>query len=116
MVAADAQRDSRFLRETCATGQTSTLYFSGEWDIAIAPLVCARVSALIEKLLPGDEVVIDISGVSFCDASGLRAALEFVAVAKASDVKLQIVDAQQIVVRLFEIVGLSHLLEREVPR
>ena len=49
-----------------------TVAVTGELDIATVPRFTARLGELLRRGYP-QELVIDLSGVSFIDASGLRA-------------------------------------------
>jgi anti-anti-sigma factor len=53
-------------------GESMTIAVTGELDIATAPRFSARLGELLRRGYPR-ELVIDLSGVSFIDASGLRA-------------------------------------------
>lgn len=53
-------------------GESLTVAVTGELDIATAPRFSARLGELLRRGYPR-ELVIDLSGVSFIDASGLRA-------------------------------------------
>ncbi len=52
-----------------------TVAISGELDIATAPRFSARLGELLRRGCPR-ELVIDLSGLSFIDATGLRALTE----------------------------------------
>jgi anti-anti-sigma factor len=53
-------------------GESMTVAVTGELDIATAPRFSARLGELLRRGYP-PELIIDLSGVSFIDASGLRA-------------------------------------------
>jgi anti-sigma B factor antagonist len=55
-------------------GQTTTLALSGELDFATAPELEAAVRRLCTSEL-GDEVILDLSALSFVDTTGVRAIL-----------------------------------------
>ena len=52
--------------------ESMTVAVTGELDIATAPRFTARLGELLRRGYPR-ELVIDLSGLSFIDASGLRA-------------------------------------------
>ncbi len=56
-------------------GESVTVAVSGELDIATAPRFSARLGELLRRGCPR-ELVIDLSGLSFIDATGLRALTE----------------------------------------
>lgn len=53
-------------------GESMTVAVTGELDIATAPRFSARLGELLRRGYPR-ELVINLSGLSFIDASGLRA-------------------------------------------
>ncbi len=53
-------------------GESMTVAVTGELDIATAPRFSARLGELLRRGYPR-ELIIDLSGLSFIDASGLRA-------------------------------------------
>jgi anti-anti-sigma factor len=53
-------------------GESMTVAVTGELDIATAPRFTARLGELLRRGYP-PELVINLSGLSFIDASGLRA-------------------------------------------
>ena len=52
-------------------GESMTVAVTGELDIATAPRFSARLGELLRRGYPR-ELIIDLSGLSFIDASGLR--------------------------------------------
>ncbi|WP_067460237.1 STAS domain-containing protein [Actinomadura macra] len=62
-----ASREAGLSRERLAEHTVITL--SGELDIASTPSLRERLNAALRNV--GPRVVIDLSGVTFCDASGL---------------------------------------------
>lgn len=53
-------------------GESLTVVVAGELDIATAPRFSARLGELLRRDCPG-ELVLNLSGVTFMDATGLRA-------------------------------------------
>jgi len=84
------------------------LTLSGEVDLAVAPTVGAELSALIAR--HPDGVIIDVSDVSFMDSSGLNVFIVAFKALREYNGRLAIVAANDPIVRLFEIAGLSGLL------
>jgi anti-sigma B factor antagonist len=62
-------------RRASVPGESMTVAVTGELDIATAPRFSARLGELLRRGYPR-ELIIDLSGVSFIDASGLRALTE----------------------------------------
>lgn len=82
------------------------VFFRGELDLAGADL--AR-QALVE--LTGPNVMLDLSGLTFLDVSGLRAIVSAKQRADATGGALRIQGARGSVRRVFDLTGLAHLLE-----
>ncbi len=55
-------------------GEHTTVRVAGELDMATAPLLVAEIVALVERR--HQHVVVDLAGVTFCDAAGLAAVLD----------------------------------------
>ncbi|MHA6763966.1 STAS domain-containing protein [Streptacidiphilus sp. PAMC 29251] len=88
-----------------ATGPV--LHVSGALDFEHAPRLRARVEGL--DLSPGQNLVIDLSGLDFCDSTGITALLAARQYAQAAgaDVILAAVPADTL--RILTIVGLHHV-------
>ncbi len=85
-------------------GDPSTLHIAGELDLAVAD----RLRESLEDALARDpRVVVDMGGVTFIDASGLRVVLD-VAGKLNGDGPLSLVNAER-VEWLLELVGLREL-------
>ncbi len=81
---------------------------SGEVDVAVAPTVQDELSALIATHPEG--VIVDISEVFFLDSSGLNVFIVAFKALREYDGRLAIVATTAPTVRLFEIAGLSSML------
>lgn len=82
---------------------------TGELDMATVPLL-AQVMAMLLDFDRGDSTV-DLSGVTFIDASGLGCLVDYAAQLAAAGAKFSVVDATPRVHRVFDMVGLGDLLE-----
>lgn len=85
---------------------TITVHLIGELDIAYSGAVRHAIGALSPSA-----VVIDLSRLTFMDASGLSAILGARRAHIASGAKLRITGAHDIVRRLFELTGLAEVLD-----
>ena len=89
---------------------------TGDFDMAIAGLVRQRLGAHLEA----DEVILDLSQVTFVDSTGLGVIAQAHRVLNSGEVKrLRVIGKQQPVLGPFEAAGLADLLEpdrRRVPR
>jgi anti-anti-sigma factor len=89
---------------------------TGDFDITMAGLVRQRLGAHLEA----DEVILDLSQVSFIDSTGLGVIAQANRVLNSGEVKrLRVIGRQPPVLVVFEAAGLSDLLEpdrRSTPR
>jgi anti-sigma B factor antagonist len=81
----------------------------GELDLSTAATFHDAVSALIED--GWTSIVVDLSGLSFMDSSGLRATFELDGEATRRGVTLRLTGASDQVQRLFAMTGLSRQLD-----
>jgi anti-anti-sigma factor len=81
----------------------------GEADISNASWLAAAVVEMM-TLVPRRQVRIDLSGLRFLDAAGIRALLTCAGHAAARGRQLTLTDPQPVVRRLLEITGLLHLI------
>jgi anti-anti-sigma factor len=81
---------------------------SGEVDLAVAPTVRNELSALIARQPEG--IIVDISDVPFMDSSGLNVFIVAFKALREYRGRLAIVASDAPIVRLFEIAGLSGML------
>jgi anti-sigma B factor antagonist len=80
---------------------------SGELDVASVPHLEGAVSA---SLAAGGRVVLDLSGLTFIDSTGVKLVLRAIASAE-DDAALAIVAPPPLVMRTFELLELTPLLE-----
>ena len=92
------------LRTEFAKGDPSVLHLEGEIDISTSDQLRA---ALADALVVDPHVVIDMTGVTFFDASGLRVVLEAAASLDGSS-PITLLNARR-VARVLELVGLGDL-------
>ena len=84
------------------------LYVSGELDIATAPLLRSRSTDLLHG--SATPLLIDLSGVTFCDSSGLSAMVAAERAAGMQRISLAFVKVSDPVAKLFRITNLDHCL------
>jgi anti-sigma B factor antagonist len=85
------------------------LAVAGELDIATAPSLCARLDASRAARQP--RLVVDLSGVEFCDSTGLRALLGAASEVHTHGGRFALVCRPEgNVARLLDIVGASELI------
>jgi anti-sigma B factor antagonist len=91
-----------------ATSSGVVLELAGELDHTSAPLVHEALAAL--DLSPGDQLVLDLGGLTFCDSSGISAFLAARNRALAADAGFAVSAVPARIGRVFEIVGLDRVL------
>ncbi len=95
--------------EASVADGTARLVLSGELDLnGVDP-----VTAELERLAAQDvtTVLVDASGLTFLDSSGLRALLAGREKLKAAGATMQVVDASTAVTRVLDMTGTRSLLE-----
>ena len=90
-------------------GATAILRLAGELDI----LGADQVNSCIDELSGNspDEVVIDLSGVSFMDSSGLRSLIQARALAPKADWSVKLVRGPEQVQRIFDLTRMDAFFE-----
>ena len=81
------------------------LRLRGELDLAAVPEVWARLAGV------SGDVELDVAGLSFIDASGLRLFVTIQACCRARGARLSIVNPSRCVIRLMELTGLAATLD-----
>lgn len=79
-----------------------------ELDVATAAPFASEVADAL-RMRP-DAVLIDCSGLRFCDSTGLRALLNAMKHGRALDVDIRVVHPSRPLLRLADLVGVSDLL------
>jgi anti-anti-sigma factor len=85
----------------------------GELDIATAPVARDRIAAL--KHL-GDQLVLDLRGLSFIDSAGLKLVLWLAAESTREAWKLTLIPGSTVVQRIFQLTGTQERLTFSDPR
>jgi anti-sigma B factor antagonist len=88
---------------TAAAGAVVTV--AGELDVATAPRLRAGVAALV--LAPGQRLVVDLAGVTFCDSSGISALIAARNVAEAAGAAVALAAVPARLSRTFGLIGLA---------
>lgn len=89
-------------------GTTIVIEMAGAWDLAGVPAARRAITDAV-RVRP-ERVVLDLSGLAFMDASGIRATLELAHRLAAQHIGLVIVPGSRAVQRVFEITGLNERL------
>ena len=86
-------------------GAGAVVTVEGELDVATAPRLRAGVAALV--LGPGQLLVVDLAGVTFCDSSGISALIAARNVAEAAGAGVALAAVPARLSRTFELIGLA---------
>lgn len=98
---------------TAVTSTSTRVRVTGELDVATAQRFATALAEVISARRPN--VVIDASGLRFCDSAGL-AALELVGgLAEACDGAITVTRARPIVARILEFTGLDSRFLHRAP-
>lgn len=86
---------------------------SGELDIASLHLLTDALDSVATASCPGDLVVLDLAGVTFCDVAGLRMIEMCAATLAAADKQLLLYDTPPQITKLIRITGVArHVVHR----
>ncbi len=85
---------------------------SGEIDHHHAKRIREEVDRRIKELTPC-EVVMDLSGVTFMDSSGLGLVLGRYTLCKSADISFSVVGADKRTMKIFELAGLGRIINIE---
>ena len=103
--------EDRLTISTSTDGGTTTLEVAGDLDPSSAPLLDEAVGAALAQ--DGvEEVVVDASGITFVDSSGLSALVNAHSDATDAGIRFVVDNPTPLCTRLFEATGLTDLLLR----
>jgi anti-sigma B factor antagonist len=92
-----------------AQASWATLAISGDLDIATAPVLVATAERAVEDR-PSGELVVDLSGVGFCDSAGINALVRVRKISDQSGWVMRVTNPQMAVRRVLELTGVhTHL-------
>lgn len=100
--------DASFRCIVVACSGLARVKVSGEVDIAVAP---ALATALSTAAHDAEQVIVDLSGVTFIDSTGLHVILTAQDELRQSGGRLVLIRGPSQVQRLFEITGVANRLE-----
>lgn len=89
-------------------GDLALAHVAGDLDIATAPQLRAQALALIEQA--HRHLILDLSGVTFCDSSGFNALVGIYRCARTADGSLVLAAVPGRLERLLDLTGISTLL------
>lgn len=99
-----------FSAMACPEGDSVCIAAAGEIDLATAPKWKAVMLAAVEQPTPPREVRIDLAEVTFMDATGIGVLISGRETARSRGVGFTVENPQGVVLRVFEILGLTGTL------
>jgi anti-sigma B factor antagonist len=80
---------------------------AGEIDLYTAPKLQADLAAIIDAAAPATRVVIDMSGVEFCDSTGMNALLSALRQVRGRGGELELGAPRPAIVKILQVTGLD---------
>jgi anti-sigma B factor antagonist len=80
---------------------------SGEIDLYTAPRLHSELSAVIDSAAPATRVVVDMSGVEFCDSTGMNVLLSCLRRVRERGGELEIASPKPAVRKILQVTGLD---------
>jgi anti-sigma B factor antagonist len=80
---------------------------TGEIDLYTAPRLQAELAAVIAGAAPASRVVVDMSGVDFCDSTGMNVLLSCLRQARERGGELELAAPQPAVQKILSVTGLD---------
>ncbi len=80
---------------------------SGEIDLYTAPRLHSELAAVIDKSAPASRIVVDMSGVEFCDSTGMNVLLSCLRHARERGGELELAAPRPAVRKILQVTGLD---------
>jgi anti-sigma B factor antagonist len=80
---------------------------AGEIDLYTAPKLQADLAAIIDGAAPATRVVVDMSGVEFCDSTGMNALLGALRRVRGRGGELELAAPRQAIMKILQVTGLD---------
>jgi anti-sigma B factor antagonist len=80
---------------------------SGEIDLYTAPRLHSELAAVIASAAPASRVIIDLSGVEFCDSTGMNVLLSCLSQVKERGGELELAAPRLAVRKILQVTGLD---------
>ena len=100
-------------------GDHELVIASGEIDLYTAPRLQSELAAVIASAAPASRVIVDMSGVQFCDSTGMNVLLSCLRRARERGGELEIAAPKPAVRKILQVTGLDSvftLVEDTDPR
>ncbi|MGH3261974.1 MAG: STAS domain-containing protein [Trebonia sp.] len=88
-------------------GDHEVVTASGEIDLYTAPQLKSELAAVIERSAPTTRVVVDMSGVEFCDSTGMNVLLSCLRQARERGGELELAAPRPAVRKILSVTGLD---------
>ena len=80
---------------------------AGEIDLYTAPRLHSQIAAAITSSAPGTRIVVDMSGVEFCDSTGMNVLLTCLRQAREQGGELELAAPRPAVMKILQVTGLD---------
>jgi anti-sigma B factor antagonist len=80
---------------------------TGEIDLYTAPRLHSELAAVVANSAPGTRVVVDMSGVEFCDSTGMNVLLSCLRQARERGGELELAAPRPAVKKILQVTGLD---------
>ena len=80
---------------------------AGEIDLYTAPLLHSELAAVIDNAAPASRIVVDMSGVEFCDSTGMNVLLSSLRQARERGGELELAAPRTAVMKILQVTGLD---------
>jgi anti-sigma B factor antagonist len=80
---------------------------AGEIDLYTAPRLHSELSSVIAKAAPASRVVVDMSGVEFCDSTGMNVLLSCLRQVRERGGELELAAPRSPVMKILHVTGLD---------
>jgi anti-sigma B factor antagonist len=88
-------------------GDHAIVIVSGEIDLYTAPRLHSELAAVIASAAPASRVIIDLSGVEFCDSTGMNVLLSCLRQVQERGGKLELAAPRPALRKILQVTGLD---------
>jgi anti-sigma B factor antagonist len=88
-------------------GDHAVVTVSGEIDLYTAPRLHSELAAVIASAAPASQVILDMSGVDFCDSTGMNVLLSSLRASREKDVEFALSAPRPAVKKILQVTGLD---------
>jgi len=88
-------------------GDHELVIATGEIDLYTAPRLQSEIAAVIDSAAPASRVIVDMSGVEFCDSTGMNVLLSCLRQARERGGELELAAPRPAVKKILRVTGLD---------